>query len=346
MARTTWRQAFTIVELVVCLGVAGMVAALLLPALQMARESSRRLQCGNNLRQIAIALHGHEATHRRFPRAGYMLADGTGASELRSHAPHLYLLPHLDQQSLFANVDLRALALRDTIGKSAYDPVNLPVQEACVSLFLCPSDPSTLKDRRNNYRANIGPTAYPMDTNPHETPMTTGGEGAFYPIKRHLMAQDFRDGLSNTVAFSERLSGDGNNHRYSPAQDYFQFSAVGDINRIMNSPGGSQAFVAECGSLTNPQPPHDSSTGQYWFFGSLQDTWYNHLLTPNHQIPDCGIVYSGMWGGAVMTARSAHPAGVNCMMMDGSVRFQNDQVDPTAWRALGTRNGRDAVFIQ
>lgn len=320
----------------VCAGIGGVLVALVLPAIRSTRESMRRLQCENNLRQVGSALHSFESVHHHFPCGGDMTLDGSGGAFPRAHAPHTYLLPHLDQAELYSQLDLQARADR-SLAASAAGP-NRVAQQTSLSVYLCPSDAGN-PPFRNNYRACVGVTAFPRFANVLPVPPLPG-DGAFFPVNRFIAAQGFTDGISNTAGFSEKLTGSGNSRRFDSARDFFFLGEVADPDTIWNSANFNALHIRACASLRFSDPAHESTTGEFWFYAGLTDTWYSHLLTPNHPIPDCGDV-SGMDGCGVITARSLHRGGVNCMMMDGAVRFVSTAIDAAVWGALGTRNGHD-----
>ena len=217
---------------------------------------------------------------------------------------------------------------------------NEEAKQVRLPIYLCPSDPSPLSQRRNNYRANVGMTAFPRDPNtPRDPPLP--GAGAFYPAHRFLYPQHFSDGLSQTVAFSEKLAGDGDESFFTPGADFYHLGAVADPDSIWSAPDSEALHLRACTLLADPNPPHESTVGHFWFYAGFTDTWYNHVLGPNSRVPDCGAV-SGMAGSGIMPARSAHPGGVNSLAMDGAVRFVSDSVDDRVWHALGTRNGDPA----
>jgi prepilin-type processing-associated H-X9-DG protein len=245
----------------------------------------------------------------------------------------------LDQNVLFGTVDRRLIAVRGLIIIPGVNDHNEPAKHTRLPIFLCPSDSSPFEERRNNYRVSVGVTAFPRDPNvPRDPPLA--GAGPFYPVKRAMRVADYRDGLSQTMAFSERCAGDGDRGHFSPGFDYFRNWSTAGV--IINSPQCETLQVQACASLAIPEPLHESTGGKYWFYAGFTDTWFNHLLTPNHPIPDCGME-SGMSSNALMTARSGHHGGVNCLMMDGHVRFVSDSVDLAVWQAWGTRDGNETI---
>ena len=140
---------FTVAELLVCTGVIGILASLTVPAVQSSRESARRLQCKNNLRQIGIGLHAFESARHTFPSGGDMIFDGSSGAWPRSHAPHLQLLPYVGENSLYSKINLLLAADRSL----AVTDANTPATQVVIPLFLCPSDGGSFSLRRNNYRA-------------------------------------------------------------------------------------------------------------------------------------------------------------------------------------------------
>ncbi len=341
--RRAGRAGLTLAELMVCAGILGLLFALILPAVQSAREAARKVQCQSNLRQIGVALHGFESARQAFPTGGDMLLDGSGGQWPRSHAPQLYLLPYLDQGDLFASVDLLSISERTVPIFPGVNDANEAAMQTSIPIYRCPSDSGAFPGCRNNYRANIGVTAFPRGANVVRTPALPG-EGAFAPVNRGLRPQHFRDGMSNTVGFSEKLGGGGDSQRFAPGRDFFFLDAVANPSVIYNSPSCESLYVEACASLVDPNPPHQADTGAFWFYGGLPDTWYNHVLTPNHPIPDCGVG-GGMFTTGVMPARSLHSGGVNCLMMDGAVRFVSDSIDAAIWQAAGTRNGQELTVL-
>ncbi len=338
------RCAFTLLELIVCIGVIGFLVSLLLPAVQSSRESARQTSCRNNLRQIGTALHSHESVHRYFPRAGDMLDTGSSPALWRAHPVHLYLLPHLAQTQLFQMIDLTIDSDRDVTIFPGVNDANEELKRVTIPVFLCPSDGSAGPGRRNNYRINVGLTAFPFYYPHYNVPQREPPPpaGAFSVVKRAVRPQDFRDGMSETVAFSEKLAGDPRDGRFDARAEFFAANAISATSALKSDTADADLLDA-CSSLTHPNPLHIADTGHYWFYAGLVDTWYNHLLTPNNAIPDCGSEVAGMHTYGVMTARSDHPGGVHCLMADGHVRFVANAVDDALWQAVATRDGNETI---
>ena len=266
-----------------------------------------------------------------------MILDGSGGQFPRAQAPHLYLLPYLDQASMYARINLLLVADRNIVIVPGVNDQNEPVVQSILPVFICPSDPETIINRRNNYRASVGITAFPRYL-PSERGESPGLSGAFHPVTQALHSQHFFDGLSTTAAFSERVGGSGVPSAASSCRDLW-LVGVSQANTIWRSVDREALQVQAC-RKRNAGPALDVSLGQFWFYAGFDDTWYNHIFAPNSSIPDCGQVY-GFDGSAVMSARSAHPGVVNCLMMDGAVRLVASAVDEQIWQAIGTRAGAD-----
>lgn len=322
------RDGFTVTEVLVSLGIVSILVALLLPAIQMARESARRAACINNLHQIGIALENFNSATGRYPAASVVAANTQGQQISNNISPHVMLLPYLDQTSLFEEFN------RDEQGGGiAQDPpsstLNSQLMAKSVGVFECPSDGSA--SPRCNYRICAGTSPFL-----HETP--PGSPDAALQGFRSLFGRrnaELVDGSSQTVAFSERLTGDRNSTHYTPSRD---LASIQTFGQAIISPDDAQNA---CGQPMNPNPKHFSFVGTTWVLSGYPQTWYNHVLTPNSSIPDC-TGGDPMSPGA-FTARSLHSGGVNVLFADGRVRFTNDRIDQAIWRALGTASGSETA---
>ena len=199
-----------------------------------------------------------------------------------------------------------------------------------VKVFLCPSDSG---HNGNNYRVNLGPDPYI-----HKSfGRVHAAEGAFSALLEHR-AQEFTDGLSNTVAMSEKIKGGGDLNNFSE-HDYW-YTGLSNLGILLPR----DELINVCNSLTGVPNYFHPYSGWTWYLATYTFTWYNHTVGPNASVPDCtthsGLpLYLSPDGPGIFKASSFHSGGVNCLFMDGSVRFIADNIDLNVWRALSTRAG-------
>lgn len=336
-------RGFTLIECLVAITIIGMLAALLLVAVQQSREAARRMSCASHLREIGLALAAHQGTYGVYPSS--MRQPGAIPAASSPASAHSVLLPYLDQAPLFNSLNLE-LARFDSSTPVALNIANHTAATVLVNVFLCPSDAGTIQDSgrpvfdryrtvwfgtvANSYRACNGP-----HPNEFEGSRWPGGGGAF-PGFLQLPPADFRDGLSVTAGFSERLIGSSN------AKGAFQRNRDVWFSNLQSTTTTSNGLRERCGQLNTTSLRFETYLGRSWLQGELEHTIYNHVAPPNWSSPDCS---SGgtMINAAAITARSAHPGGVNVMMMDGSVRFIMNGVAPKLWLAMATRSGSEVV---
>lgn len=320
---TSLRRGFTQLELLVAIGIIGLLMALLVPAVQSAREASRRTQCQNNLHNLGIAIAGYESTHGLIPPAQGQLHAPSFPSKLLV-STHVLLLPYLDQAPLSEMVPQTPAGALQSNSEQI-----VPPYDTVIPVFQCPSDPTPLG---TNYRDCLGAGFRWHQIN---------DEGVqeywvFSSAHPGLRAAEIVDGLSNTAAMSERIKSDLNTAEYSPTEDYFFSGAVDvfgfDLTR--------DELLMACGSLSGPPAAFDSRVGHTWHASTFGSTEYTHLVGPNSPIVDCAenaFSFQLDSYGGVHKASSRHPGGVQVLMADGAVRFVSDAIDLEVWRALGRR---------
>jgi prepilin-type N-terminal cleavage/methylation domain-containing protein/prepilin-type processing-associated H-X9-DG protein len=325
-------RGFTLIELLTVVAVVSTLVALLLPAVQAAREASRRAQCAGNLKQIGLALHHYHASWNGFP-VGFLYAF-QGASPASSPLQYRWsalaqMAPYLELTALYnaLNFDF-PIGYKPTGSASLfwpYYPANTTVMATRVALFLCPSDgaPAPAADSGPcNYAFCSGDGANGGDA--------TGANGAFILGPSRSVA-DLADGSSQTAAASEQLLG--------IAGPYSQPSPT-----PVPSPWARAMARVAAAPLTDPDCAAAGSgwllnKGAGWWDGNYQNTLYNHYLPPDADRPDCTVYHNPGW----KAARSFHPAGVNALFCDGHTAPVRRSVDLRVWRALATRAGGEVV---
>ncbi len=297
------RRAFTLIELLVVISIIAVLIALLLPAVQGAREAGRAAQCKNNLKQLALAIQAYHSNRGVLP-----MSATAGAGRGNNHSCMTLLLPQIEQQQLASAYNF---SVED------YDPANATVVTVQLSTMLCPSVPTY--DRRpaseivqinpqgsypgastfarNHYAANWGgvrPAPY-SDTRADYPALNLNFRGVMLTVTtlvpnkgptRCWRLEQLNDGTAATIAFGEKKDGLG--------------WAVGGY-------GGSEFDV--------------------WTSPSYTDT------SPATAFPGAPYVYTG----------SFHPAGAHFAFCDGSVRFLKASTDKKVWYALTTRDGKEAI---
>jgi prepilin-type N-terminal cleavage/methylation domain-containing protein/prepilin-type processing-associated H-X9-DG protein len=318
---------FTIVELLVAISIIAVLLAITLPAIQGARERSRRMQCEARLKQFGLAIQAFEGTHGTYPTAQRVTKSQPMVTSGHAYAPHVFLLPYLDAQTLARKIDTsrEQTYVRDPARLDETARTELPV-------FLCPSDSGV---RGNSYRycTGTGPGSF-------ESPITPGGDGVFLLLKTYRAAE-IRDGISSTIAMAEKLRSTGNLGVFGP-EDYW-YSGVFEVTGAIPE---ADEMVTVCASLSGKPSVWQPHVGGTWYLTAYDYTLYNHAVTPNSRVIDCStqLFYdTARSGDGVFKASSRHTGGVNCVFLDGHTRFVNDQIDLAVWRAVGTRAGAESI---
>jgi prepilin-type N-terminal cleavage/methylation domain-containing protein/prepilin-type processing-associated H-X9-DG protein len=332
---------FTLVELLVVIAIIGILIALLLPAVQAAREAARRSQCTNNLRQMGLAAHNYESSRKEFPPGCgplpvYAVNGATKSTWPTTTTPpatqrastQALILSYLEQSNKYDQFDFE----RDV----HQDNANAAARLGDVPVYLCPSDSSNVWFNgmgRCNYMASMGANPQPnrdlgIWTNStaglFTTETTTRQWRELNNKARAVKVNDILDGTSNTAMFAEIKRGRIAGNATAPYEAY-------DI--LNTADAGNLAAGGNC--VANPKT---ASGTAYGYFG-LQyhrsfafTSFYTHTKTPNAKTIDC----TNLTGGH-LTARSYHPGVVNVCLADGSVRQVNESISLAVWSDLGSR---------
>jgi len=324
------RSGFTLIEVLVVISIIGLVISLTLPAVQAAREAARRAQCTNNLKQIGLALHNYHEVYQTFPLNVSQNNPPTKTS--LNFSALTRLLPYLEEQPLYNTINYSVQPPPILRGLPFDEAENVTSYTTPVGFYLCPSDAGAMPTLYGcNYRGNYGPG--PASATTTEGYDSGTGFYCFWGVKS---ASSFPDGLSHTVAYSERLRGTGESTAIDPDRDFGSFSGI----PFACERDADYALLCSRLAAVNGFPASRDG-GFSWFFGDFQCTTYNHAQEPNGPIPDALDMSPRMWG--VVTARSLHPGGVNALTADGAVRFVSSTIARRVWRGLGTRNGGEIV---
>jgi prepilin-type N-terminal cleavage/methylation domain-containing protein/prepilin-type processing-associated H-X9-DG protein len=316
--RSSAGRGFTLIELLAVITIIGVLIALLLPAVQSAREAARRAQCTNNLKQIGLALHRYHDVWQDLPPA-YLTRRANGLELGAGWAWGTLILPYLEQRPLYdaANFDLgfgEVAALPDHFGLFE----NGTVRRVSVSMFLCPSAGGGEGpiDLGGGSHAAISPGQYIASAGWIDSSQApTQGTGVLYPNSRVAIA-DVRDGTSATLMIGERSRN------------------LADV-----------AWPGSFGSRTEPAP---LCTKSGWPTQSCVGLMF---LLMGRTGPSSDIISGSIPGGSTPNAPGAgadgfwsrHPGGCHFLLCDGSVRFLKETLDPLVFRALASRAGGEVI---
>lgn len=318
-------SAFTLVELLVVIGIIGLLMALLLPAVQASRESSRRASCSNNLRQLGIGAHQYHSARGSLPSGSQAKAyadQPNNAWTFYRWSALAMLAPYLEEKAAFESLNLDVPLYTST--NFDITPQNVKGVALIIPLFLCPSDSG------QRVSPGFGPTNYAACAGSGlsgGTPSET--DGVFF-VNSHIKLSQITDGTSKTALMSESTLGVPSSAGHDPRFDY-KFFLSAPLTETTCS-------ITPLWNQTNPR-------GFAWVNGEYRCALYNHHYPPNYTLPDCIGVTLG--GGPQLeytpfgwrTARSLHTRGANLLLADGSVSYVTDSIDAAIWKGLSTRSG-------
>jgi prepilin-type N-terminal cleavage/methylation domain-containing protein/prepilin-type processing-associated H-X9-DG protein len=351
---------FTLVELLVVIAIIGVLIALLLPAVQAARAAARRMQCSNKLKQLGIAVHNYHDNYNSLPSGKATLPNRSVTGGIYKFSALLMLTPYMELQSVYnLMLNTPAATCFDNLPTGIYN-INFPA-------FLCPSNSGEipigdcLNVGRNNYHVVYGDVVTNADENSNAdsygmgvAPCPRGFFGLHFSFKGF---EAITDGLSNTIAFSERVGLENKRKQYSSIMP--QKGAV-----LISSGWGCTNTVTRLQCITASKNTSataaGNSPGLQWTSGDTSVSGLSTVMAPN--MASCA---GSEWGSALTlnTPSSNHTGGVNCCYGDGSVHFISEAINAGSndsaniihnpdiggvslwgiWGAMGSASGKEAV---
>ncbi|QDU60123.1 Type II secretion system protein G precursor [Planctomycetes bacterium Pan216] len=321
------RRGFTLVELLVVIAIIGVLVALLLPAVQQAREAARRAQCTNNLKQLGLALHNYQQAHLRFPphqiwglnsdplASGCAPNCGTGIGHLA------LMLPYMDETNVYDQINFE---------RNFKSGVQSTARGNQIDTFLCGSDfgsrsfrTGTPPEGTSNYGMMTGTSmrsVEPCDTPYDRFTCTRANDANGFGWFFGLSIAEITDGTSKTIAMGE----------FSRARPYTYVSGSTPCYDPSDHTVGLQT---------------GRPRGRRWISPKIHEgVFLNAVRTPNPPDPDCIQWANTNTEGepADMPLSSEHAGGANALLADGGVVFISDAVDLGVYQATVTIAGGDA----
>lgn len=304
-------RAFTLVELLVVIAIIGVLIALLLPAIQAARESSRRTKCQNHLRQVGLGIQNYVAANKKFP-AGKKYSGARHLPTTQSLSWSSFLLDYLEQGNTLQKIDYSV---------PLSDPINLPTTSQLIEVYLCPSTSRMEQHRGEDHRLvslpqpgggmgcidYLGVSGPDKDAEPPGVVTEYGRQRGVLVGNKGLENEDtiiepppirpeeITDGLSNTLCVAE-CTGRG-----------VEFDAEDNKIKSLNGAWASGSNVSHITKGINQEP--------------TPDAWYNEAIM------------------------SDHPGGAHLLMCDGSVHFAGDDLEKPVLMSICSRNGEEVVTL-
>jgi len=340
---------FTLVELLVVIAIIGMLIALLLPAVQAAREAARRMQCSNNLRQVALSLHNYHDSRGVLPVLGIRnpsnlaFPDTLGARTSQRFSIFFDLAPFVEQSALHNEfISYPQVGVTTILHVNSLDPDQLRILNQRIPSFLCPSD--NVHEPVLGRAGGLTNTVFCVGDHQLDRDSTGNSRGVFNARERHKQLIAVRDGTSNTIALSEarrptslqdtasviNFGAQPPSGTNSPGRTITELTAlfsgreylIPNDHRFDVEPGGS-------GDGPNVHNDHGIQRGHSFGRGEPRFIGFSTVLPPNSGNfgnSDSGNANTWMLG----SASSNHTGGVNAARLDGSVTFITNSISTGA----------------
>jgi len=322
------RSGFTLVELLVVIAVIGILVALLLPAVQAAREAARRIQCSNNLKQIGLALHNHLSTHGNFPPAGrgYGMCWGMPVDgEVKNFSGLVSILPYLELQTIYdqfnheeAFSDSNVNSSGMVVGNPATNG-NAALAETVLQAFLCPSDADET--------AILNDTLLGFSSTFYSPAAGFTGAGTNYDfITSARTDKNSCNDYNNSTSFDKRMFGEESETTAAQVTDGLSntFMVGETTRRHLNGRGFAWAYRGWVMAGVDPHPNEQDAGINLWHMPWVHPTFQSPPTNPV-------VGWARTWWSP---AASLHPGGCQFVMGDGSAHFVSESIQKSLLSSL------------
>lgn len=357
------RLAFTLVELLVVIAIIGVLVALLLPAVQAAREAARRNQCMNNLKQLGLGMLNHETAKKRFARnEQYIYTLSSGGGQLRDFASHLVMVsPYMEATALYNQLNLEVSGTTPPPGDQIVQ--GAPLRQLPLAVFTCPTDDKTGVVEPNNgfindwphlirpglvattnYAGSMG--AQLMGWQGCNVKSIIGYTGNVYGMNTEYPGDDWFNTTSKKSSCPDQPNGNSRGDCPDPATLSGVFSRSNWAASLREIEDGTSNTIM----MGEIRP----STAEFnWIHGWTysEGMWFATTAPINYEtdpalVGGAAAPVCRRWGKDFSTAhgfKSLHPGGANFVYCDGSVHFLSESIDYTNYQRLGARSDGETL---